>query len=323
MAKVFYVVENAPDYSQVHFFKTEKEALEYGISQLPNFDMYGEPMNDEEADGEEWYTGDSLTFKKGILYTVEDGDVEVRAMDEDAAREYVTGLDDESYVAIFFDGFTKGMYGYQGSAADGKGYKWDWDGYDINESKHVPTFHLKENRYVPTFEQFLNEKVYRMTGIYTAKGLVGKVMQAFKQEIARVKYEGANIETQEEVNKEWAKFEDKAKKIILDQVEKGAGGMDDILFVTANLSNGFHIDEINGLNREGSNTLYLAYELVINVGFMDDANGSKFKRKIDKTGMMNSPIASGEDVIYGNYDTAVGNNNLEIRDTEYIQIDGN
>ena len=148
MAKVFYVVENAPDYSQVNFFKTEKEALEYGISQLPQFDMYGDPMNDEEADGEEWYIGDSLTFKKGILYTVEDGDVEVRAMDEDDAREYVKDLDDESYVAMFFDGFTKGMYGYQGTAADGKGYKWDWDGYDINESKHVPTF-----------EQFIKESM--------------------------------------------------------------------------------------------------------------------------------------------------------------------
>lgn len=145
MAKVFYVVENAPDYSQVNFFKTEKEALEYGISQLPQFDMYGDPMNDEEADGEEWYIGDSLTFKKGILYTVEEGEVTIEAMDEDAAREYVQELDEYS-VAIFFDGFTKGMYGYQGRAADGKGYKWDWDGYDINESK-----------YVPTFEQFIKE----------------------------------------------------------------------------------------------------------------------------------------------------------------------
>ena len=155
MAKIFYVVENAPDYSQVDFFKTEKEALEYGISQLPQFDMYGEPMNDEEADGEEWYTGDSLTFKKGILYTVEDGDVEVRAMDEDAAREYVTGLDDESYVAIFFDGFTKGMYGYQGTAVDGKGYKWDWDGYDINES--TSTGRLKHVKLFEQFTKTLNE----------------------------------------------------------------------------------------------------------------------------------------------------------------------
>ena len=39
---------------------------------------------------------------------------------------------------------------------------------------------------IPTFKQFLNEKAYRMTGIYAAKGLVGKIMQAFKQEIAKV-----------------------------------------------------------------------------------------------------------------------------------------
>lgn len=149
MAKIFYVVENAPDYSQVNFFKTEKEALEYGISQLPQFDMYDDPMNDEEADGEEFYHGDSLTFKKGILYTVEDGEVEIEAIDEDAAREKAEGLD-EYAVAIFFDGFKKGMYGYQGRAADGKGYKWDWDGYSINES-------FKSN--VPTFNQFIKESV--------------------------------------------------------------------------------------------------------------------------------------------------------------------
>jgi hypothetical protein len=175
---------------------------------------------------------------------------------------------------------------------------------------------------IPTFEQFLNEKSYRMTGMYAAKGLVGKIMQAFKQEIKTVKYEGINIVTQEEVNKEWAKFEDTAKKIILDQVEKGAGGMDGILFVTANLFNGFAIDEVNGLNSEDSDTLYLSYEVVINVGFMDDVNGSKFKRKIDKTGMMNIPLAAKRDLIYGEYDESVGNNNLEIRDTELIQIDG-
>jgi hypothetical protein len=175
---------------------------------------------------------------------------------------------------------------------------------------------------IPTFEQFVNEKSYRMTGMYAAKGLVGKVMQAFRQEIKTVKYEGINVVTQEEVNKEWAKFEDTAKKIILDQVEKGAGGMDGILFVTANLFNGFAIDEVNGLNSEGSDTLYLSYELVINVGFMDDVNGSKFKRKIDKTGMMNIPLATKRDLIYGEYDESVGNNNLEIRDTELIQIDG-
>lgn len=157
MAKVYYVVENAPDYSQVNFYKTEKEALEYGTSQIPNFEMGEEPMNDEENDGEEWFNGDELTFKKGILYTVEDGDVEVRAMDEDAAREYVKDLD-ESYVAIFFDGFTKGMYGYQGTAADGKGYKWDWDGYDLNESNKLNTkYNMKHIKLFEQFSKTLNE----------------------------------------------------------------------------------------------------------------------------------------------------------------------
>ena len=98
--------------------------------------------------------------------------------------------------------------------------------------------------------------------------------------------------------------------------------MDGILFVTANLFNGFHIDEVNGLNDLSPSTLFLGYELVINVGFMDDVNGKKFARKIDKTGMMNSPITSKSELIYGDLDTRVGENNLEIRDSEYIQIDG-
>jgi hypothetical protein len=37
--------------------------------------------------------------------------------------------------------------------------------------------------------------------------------------------------------------------------------------------------------------------------------------------MMNSPLSYEKEVIYGKYDESVGNNNLEIRDSEYIQID--
>jgi hypothetical protein len=177
-------------------------------------------------------------------------------------------------------------------------------------------------KHLQLFEEFINEKSYRMTGVYASKGLIGKVMQAFKKEIAGVKYEGDAEATLEEINKEWAKFQKDAEKIILDAVEKGAKDMDSVLFVTANLAKGFHIDEINGLNREGSSELFIGYELVINVGFMDDVDGSRLYRKIDKTGMMNSPIANSSDVIYGDYDSAVGDNNLEIRDSEYISIDG-
>lgn len=178
---------------------------------------------------------------------------------------------------------------------------------------------------IPTFEQFLNEKAYRMTGIYAAKGLIGKVMQAFKQEIAKVKYEGDSAATLKEVNKEWAKFKKDAEKLILDHIEKSVD-MDSVVFVTANLNQEWKVDEINGLNSsDGSGALYISYatwnEFVINVGFADDYNGKKASRKIDKTGMMNSPVASKKDVIYGGYDSQVGNNNLEIRDSEYIQID--
>ena len=175
-------------------------------------------------------------------------------------------------------------------------------------------------KHVQLFEQFVNEKVYRMTGVYSSKGLVGKVMQAFKQEISKIKYEGDQKATLAEVNKAWTKFQKDAEKIILDAVEKGAKSMDSVLFVTANLDKGFHIDEINKLNREGSDELFVGYELVINVGFMDDVNGSKLYKKIDKTGMMNSPIASKKDTIYGTM-ASVGNNNLEIRDNEFMSID--
>ena len=179
-----------------------------------------------------------------------------------------------------------------------------------------------------TYKQFLNEKAYRMTGIYAAKGIVGKVMQAFKQEIAKVKYEGDSAATLKEVNKEWAKFQKTAEKIILDAVEKGAKDMKSVLFITANLVEEWKADEINGLNKaDGSGPLYISYakynEMVINVGFPDDVNGNKLYKKIDNTGMMNSPLANSKDVIYGEYDSQVGNNNLEIRDAEYIQIDSN
>jgi hypothetical protein len=57
--------------------------------------------------------------------------------------------------AIFFDGFTKGMYGYLGNGADGKGRKWDWDGGRFNESKITKT----TMKHVKLFEAFVNEAV--------------------------------------------------------------------------------------------------------------------------------------------------------------------
>ena len=36
-------------------------------------------------------------------------------------------------------------------------------------------------KHVQLFEQFINEKAYQLTGIYGAKGIVGKVAFAFKK----------------------------------------------------------------------------------------------------------------------------------------------
>ena len=176
---------------------------------------------------------------------------------------------------------------------------------------------------IPTFEQFVNEKVYRLSGFYSQKGFLGKIFQAFKKEIQGVKYEGDGAGTIEEVNKAWEKFQDTAKKMILDQVEKAVKDMDNILFVTADFSK-WTIDEVNGLNRDGGKELYISLfdgDLVINVGFMDDVDASKYKRKFDKEAYNNTPMASEDEVIYGTFDSNVGDNNLELRGGEVMSID--
>jgi len=172
MAKVYYVAENAPDYSQVNFYKTEKEALEFGLSQIPNFEMGEEPMNDEENDGEEFFHGAELTFKKGILYTVEEGEVTIEAMDEADAIKKAKELD-EYAVTMFFDGFKKGMYGYQGRDADGKDYKWAWDGYEFTDARG--TVEVEQETWV--VYQLDNNDVKMHYGSYDSKEAAEKAIE--------------------------------------------------------------------------------------------------------------------------------------------------
>ena len=176
---------------------------------------------------------------------------------------------------------------------------------------------------IPTFEQFVNEKAYRLSGFYASKGLIGKVMQTFKKQIERTSFEGDREGTLEDINKEWEKFQKTAQKIVLDQVEKAVKDMDQVLFVTLDPST-WIVDEVNGLNQDGrTDKVYisLASDFVINVGFMDDVDSSKFKRKLDKEAYNNTPLADPANAIYGTYDSAVGNNNLEMRDNEIMEID--
>ena len=74
MAKIFYVRERSGDYTQINFFKTEKEALEYGISEWPDFDMFGDEEDEDDAydeDNDAWWVGDSIDIKKGVLFSFE------------------------------------------------------------------------------------------------------------------------------------------------------------------------------------------------------------------------------------------------------------
>ena len=131
MAKIFYVTEKTDDYTQAHFFKTEKEALAYGISEWADFDMFGDPDSEDDSydeDNDTWFEGDFINTPSGILFSFEEGRAYLQSSDDDEARKYVKKEVGSDGAAIFFDKFKKGMYGYLGNGADGKGFKWEWDG---------------------------------------------------------------------------------------------------------------------------------------------------------------------------------------------------
>ena len=95
-----------------------------------------------------------------------------------------------------------------------------------------------------------------------------------------------------------------------------------MLFVNVNLGDEWITDTVNRLNRPGASELYVSYanDFVINIGFYDDADGSKFAKKVG--GMMNTPIRLvGSSDIYGTFDSQVDGNNIEIRTSLFLSID--
>ena len=176
-------------------------------------------------------------------------------------------------------------------------------------------------KHVQLFEQFLNEKGYAMTGRFGSKGIAGKVQQAFKKQVEKMKWEGNNEEFLTAINTEWSKFQKDADKMITDIVMSAA--KEGVEYVTCNYPM-WIVDEVNGINRDGGRELYIsgASDFVINVGFADDVDAGNYTRKIDKDNAMQNPaIISGDDtVIYGSvFDT--GANNLEIRSKMFLSFD--
>lgn len=84
-------------------------------------------------------------------------------------------------------------------------------------------------KHIQLFEQFIEEKAYRLTGMYTSKGIIGKVMQAFKKEIEKIKYEGDAADTLKDVNDAWKDFHKDGVKIILDEVKKAVKDMEQVV----------------------------------------------------------------------------------------------
>jgi len=178
----------------------------------------------------------------------------------------------------------------------------------------------KKMKHIKLFEDYIAEKVYRLTGIYTSKGLIGKVMQAFKKEIEGIKYIGDADRTLYEVNKAWSAFTKKGEKIIIDEVMKTVKNEEEIVYIHVKGLNGeWEADTVNKLNRPGG-PLYVEIpgDFVINIGFADDADASKYSKRLG--GSTNTAIPSGRD-IWGEMDHEVGYNNIEIRDFEIMMID--
>lgn len=167
------------------------------------------------------------------------------------------------------------------------------------------------------FEQFVNEKVYRLSGPVASTGIIGKLMQAFKKEIEKIKYNGSEADLLEEVNKVWAKWASKdGAKIIIDSVVKAVKDKEEIFYITSTLNSKWEV-ESSGTNAMRFN---LPNDFVINVGFMDDVNGMKYARKLG--GMSNSAIFTADSVeLMGTFDDEVGQNNIEIRGRETMMVD--
>jgi hypothetical protein len=178
-------------------------------------------------------------------------------------------------------------------------------------------------KYIKLYEDFVTEKVYRLTGPYAAKGTIGALMQAFKKEIERISHAGDPVATLDEVNKAWAKWAPKdGAKMIIDRVMKVVKNKEEIAFITASLNGQWELRTDLGGDGTGDVMRFsFPSDFVINVGFMDDADGSRYSRKLD--GMLNTPLFSPvKDVeIVGAFDAMVGNNNIEIRGGETMMID--
>lgn len=179
-------------------------------------------------------------------------------------------------------------------------------------------------KHIKLYEEFVNEKAYQMTGMYGAKGIAGKVAFAFKKEVERVQYDGSVESTLNDLNKAWSKWANvDGAKIVETEVMKQLKDKEAVVYITATLGNYEWVaDEVNGVNNPANSELLVRIpsDFVINIGFADDVDSSKYARKLG--GDTNTAIVSSNDTeIVGSFDASIGYNNVEIRSSLFLTID--
>ena len=166
-------------------------------------------------------------------------------------------------------------------------------------------------KHVKLFEDFVNETSLKssisekVSVSYGAKGIIGKVLFAFKKEVEKIKYEGDADATLAELNEIWAGWADRdGAKIIEQEVMKAVKDKEAIAFITATLSPAkWILDEVNKMNVAGNTKFYVRL----------------FASKLD--GMTNRPMFASTVDIVGRGTQRVGSNNVEIRGGLFLVVD--
>ena len=151
--KVFYVIQQTPDYVQGWFFNNKRKAIEKGMEEVKDF-TFGQDMinQDHFGDDTDYYSG-AEDVKEGFLFYLEDGEWQIKSEAEVIAKEQVAELN-----GAYFPAKLKGGYGecYCSDNVTSTNSKWEFEYGEIYETKTT----MKQ---VKLFEQFLNERKVTVT----------------------------------------------------------------------------------------------------------------------------------------------------------------
>ncbi len=179
-------------------------------------------------------------------------------------------------------------------------------------------------KHIKLFEEYIEESVFRMSGIYTAKGLVGQVMQEFKEEIKSIRYDDSMKETLDEINKAWNSFTKEAEGIIIDEVMKTVKKKEEVVYINVKgLEEEWEVDRELGFNPlKNTYNPYNLYvrlpEFVIDIGFADVGGRMKYRKKLEVGSWSPKRTPSGRD-IYGSLNSEASSN-IEIKGIEVLVI---